>query len=130
MVNRQVITIGKEGSVSGLQRKPGQGLNLQTMGKAKTTRASEILWDEDEQKWYVDVLQEAGKGPVTRDKLMAVMTETQINDMVNEYRPVGGFLGLVANMDGSDPRWMTGDYDAAVKVEIAYLDALRLKGQH
>lgn len=118
-MHRQVITIGPNGEVSGLQRKPGQGLNLQKFGQAKTTRASEIVWHEGEQQWYVDVLQEAGKGILTPKK----------------WQDLGLRFELVAcefvTGDGFNTEPMTfKEYDEAVNAEVMYLDALRLQGQH
>src|SRR5690348_14907193 len=64
-MRKQIITITVEGTMQGLQVKPGQGLDLRQFGDAKIVRASEIAWDEEHQAWFVDVLQEAGRGPIT-----------------------------------------------------------------
>ena len=53
MNSQQVITIGTDGSVKGLQRKAGQGLDLRMLGKAEIVRASEIEWSQVLQKWTV-----------------------------------------------------------------------------
>ena len=51
---RQVITIGPDGMMSGLQVKPGKGLDLRQFGRAEIERASEVLWDSDRQGWIVE----------------------------------------------------------------------------
>ena len=125
---QQVITIAKDGTSSGLQVKPGKGLDLQQLGrdigvKASTVRASEIAWDEEEQAWFVDVLQEVGKGPLTVAKLCfeARLDREEVDRMAPsiDHKKSPLFTSPV----------YFGSYDDAVKVEIAYLDALRLKGQ-
>lgn len=120
MVQRQVITIGPQGQISGLQRKPGQGVDLRTFGKADIERASLIEWDADAQAWYINVLQDAGKGVVT---LRDVITANCGIPPLIHFTP-----SVVAPKSWNDTI-MFGEYDDAVKVEIAYLDALRLRGQ-
>lgn len=123
MVSRQVITFSPDGSVSGLQRKPGQGIDLRQFGKAEIKRASEIVWDTDVQAWYIDVLQEAGQGVVTHDNIRAASREAFYTYVYSQGRD-GLFL------TPSRDALFFSNYDDAVKVEIAYLDALRLKGIH
>lgn len=115
-MKKQVITIEQDGSISGLQRKPGQGMDLRQFGKAQIVRASEIVWDEAVQHWFVDVLQEAGKGP---------LTTTKWREAGLPAFPVGANCGLEA---GST--YYFKEYDEAVAAEIAYLDALRLTGKY
>lgn len=111
-MNKQVVTISPDGTISGLQRKPGQGVDLRQFGKAAIVRASEIAWDDHLQKWFVDVMQEAGKGPMTLAKwLDAGLTICQ-----------GGGISAQGLL-------IFDDYDMAVKAEIAFLDALRLRGE-
>lgn len=144
----QIITIAPDGAVSGLQRKPGQGMNLQSLGHAQTVRASEIAWDETAQAWFVDVLQDAGKGPVTlrRFEMATQPGETDAMGRATQTRLdflCGGDAGWTcADEDGTwsdaarfgadwdDPtgKLLFRDYDAAVRVEIAFLDALRVRG--
>lgn len=113
MATRQVITILTNGGVSGLQVKPGRGLDISKMGRAKITRASEILWNEEQQCWYVDVLQNTGKGPLTIDKWHAEGLDG----------PPKGYVGA------SNGVMLFGDYENAVAAEIAYLDAMRKDGR-
>ena len=114
-VHHQVITIGKDGSISGLQRKPGQGIDLRQFGKADIQRASLIEWASDTQGWYINVLQEAGKGRVHAHNLKAAGIENAADD----FPHVLGRHGCL----------YFAEYEDAVKVEIAYLDALRLSGR-
>lgn len=113
-MSRQVITIAPSGAMSGLQRKPGQGLDLRQFGKADIRRASLIEWAEDVQGWYIHVLQEAGKGRVHENDLKAAGVAV----------PDG-----IAFTVGRRGALYFDEYDDAVKVEIIYLDALRAKGR-
>ena len=102
---RQVITIGTGGGISGLQVKPGKGMDLRQFGKAVIKRASEILWHERRQKWYVKVLE-----------------GTYAGRFVNcaDLRKAGYAI------DG--PGWEVAyfdDYDEAVRAEIAFLNHVR-----
>ena len=55
MNRQQVITVGPDGSISGLQVKPGQGVDLRDFGAANIKRASEIVFSEEAQLWYVQI---------------------------------------------------------------------------
>lgn len=137
---RQVITIAPDGAMSGLQRKPGQGIDLTKFGKASITRASLIEWDEQFQRWFIDVQQDAGKGdvsmPLFRDAVGPDLSEfgrMQLAlEMLNRLCPAGWQSEIeIDETTGlcSRSRLMFQDYDNAVQVEIAYLDALRLAGK-
>lgn len=118
-MNKQIITIEKGGQVSGLQRKPGQGLNLQTMGKAQTERVSEIKWHEDVQAWFVL--------PITGPFAQCALTQSMWREHVGEDLPEG----VNPACEGPNPTLFClyfADYDLAVKAEIAFLDAARAKG--
>lgn len=120
-MHKQVITIEPGGAMSGLQRKPNQGIDLRQFGRADIQRASLIEWDEAEQAWFINILQNAGKGVVTGDHLVSAGVFLSDAVPTTRYRfstQVG--VGVVALFD---------EYDDAVKVEIAYLDALRLRGR-
>ena len=104
---RQVITIGPSGQISGLQRKPGQGIDLRQFGMAEIKRASEIEWIESKQQWAVRCLR---------------------------GRYAGLFIALIHNGDdvlsilASDhPVFLYNDYDTAVAHEIEALDYVRVK---
>lgn len=123
-MSTQVITIQPFGIMSGLQRKPGQGLDLRRFGKADIQRASLIEWDADKQAWFIDVLQDAGRGKLTFVKWANAVAkggisaaEVLLNQITRNWFSPGG-----------EPLFFA-EYDEAVKVEIAYLDALRLAGK-
>lgn len=147
-MNTQIISIAPDGAISGLQRKPGQGFNLQTLGHAQTVRASEIAWDETAQAWRIDVLQTAGHGTVTLRR-MEIATQPGESDGMGRATQArldflcGGSAGWGCAdeagrwsddadfaTDWHDPRGklLFRDYDAAVRVEIAFLDGLRGQG--
>lgn len=110
----QVITIGMDGTISGLQRKPGQGIDLREFGHAEITRASEIVWSEIEQLWTVVPLQGRYAGiAMSRDDWEAWVS----------WPPAG--LTRTAHATNT---LLFAEYDDAVKAEIAFLDALRIAG--
>lgn len=117
-MNTQIVTIHMDGSISGLQRKPGQGLDLTKLGRAEIKRASEIVWVEEHQQWMISILtgQHAGK----------VVTHTLCEAHgFNPFRFVGDW-----SCQHEDDRIMFPDYDDAVRGEIAFLDHLRVRGEY
>jgi hypothetical protein len=123
----QVITITIEGTMQGLQVKPGQGLDLRQFGDAKIVRASEIAWDEEKQAWFVDVLQDAGRGPITFRAFADVVDP----DNDGDTHGVALFLNRVApsGWTGEDDEVIGFiDYNEAIRVEVLYLDGLRKQG--
>lgn len=130
-MTHQVITIGADGSMSGLQRKPGQGLDLRQFGRAHIERASEIVWDEMAQRWQVSIF----SGRVFNENGLQ-LTGTYLTHRMwlagarlnpNTLAEIGGEMGGDERNDPDAPVDFQ-DYDAAVRAEIAYLDALRLAG--
>lgn len=113
---RQVITITPDGQVSGLQRKPGQGIDLRTFGHAKIERVSEIEFVEALQRWRISVL----RGPFAGRVVTSGLWIEQTGDV---FSPAGADLAPRAQ-----DALLFVDYDDAVKAEIAFLDAARLKG--
>jgi hypothetical protein len=114
---KQVVTISPDGTISGLQRKPGQGLDLRKFGPCVVERASDIRATEDGQRWTVNLL----TGPYAGKQLTIELA---------------GHAGLFRGKGpGVDAHLETGgvltfdDYDAAVRAEIATLDGLRLHGE-
>lgn len=115
----QIITIEKTGAVSGLQRKPGQGVNLQKLGHAQTERVSEIKWHEDVQAWFVLPIM----GPFAGCALTQGMWREHVGDEAPE--------GVNPASFGPNPTLFClyfEDYDMAVKAEIAFLDHARKAG--
>jgi len=121
---KQVITISPTGAMAGLQHKPGKGLDLRQFGKASIKRASSIEWDEDSQRWTVLPL----SGPTAMQPLTVSHMLQYGRDAIATVTSIG--------LDGKAP-WTVSpadvlqfeDYDAAVSVEIAYFNALRLSGR-
>ena len=116
-MTKQVITVEPDGTTSGLQVKKGRGLNLQSMGHARTVRISEIVWDEHWQAWFINVLHGPAAGPIS-------LARWREATGAEKYARVEG-------MSKGDPNGRVlyfDDYDRAVAVEIEYLDALRTSG--
>ena len=107
---RQVITIHTDGRVSGLQRKEGEGLDLRKLGHASIKRASEVLWDEVQQKWSVKITlgKYAGKY-ITKTMQYAISCRTCFIDE-----------------DFEETAMLFNEYDEAVSAEIMVLDHIRM----
>lgn len=123
---RQVISVKANGSISGLQHKPGKGIDLRQFGKANITRASEIVWNEMVQKWYVQFI----RGPLaghtlTQDVWERLNMPTPAGEPP-ELHPVESPIGheLCATVY---PTAMFEEYDEAVDAEVAYFNHVRLK---
>ena len=111
---RQVVTISPDGSLSGLERKRGQGIDLKMFGQAEVVRASHIVWREGTEitrGWIVEFL----KGP--RAESLMVPADLEGTGLLADRR------------DATDGAALFDDYDDAVKAEIAVLDRDRLRGQ-
>lgn len=116
----QVITIHPDGTMSGLQRKPKQGVDLRQFGHAEIRRASEIVWDDMEQAWFVTIL----RGPSAGENI----TPFHCDDAglgTNDILALAPSAKIPTKMG---MRIWFAEYDEAVKVEIAVLDGMRLKG--
>lgn len=124
---RQVITVSPSGEISGLQVKPGRGIDLRRFGPAKIVRASEIVWDEEAQGWAVVIQDAPGlevlKGVALTNKMADrfAVTQALVLSMVAD-----GKMVLPPATEGKP--LLFNDYDDAVTFEIAYLDAWRLDG--
>jgi hypothetical protein len=128
---KQVITVHPDGAVSGLLHKKGQGMDIRTLGgKASVERASEVLWSETEQAWYVEFRKGAGAAWAGR-----VLDEHAVLAAGrSEQDPPFPFARRAWKAFARD--WTAGDYgvylfaeyEDGVKAEIAILDALRLRG--
>lgn len=108
---KQVITISPDGVISGLQRKPGQGIDLTQFGKADVVRASEIVWQEGGVRgWTVQYM----SGPRSGEKM------TMEEWFLHEKAPMV--------VDPDQEIAIFADYDDAVKAEILMLDWWRVRG--
>lgn len=108
MTTQQVVTIEPNGRISGLQTKPGKGFDLRSLGKAKIERASEVLFCEDKQQWYVEIRKGRYSGKRITYPMLSAVTNTTLK------------------FTASDPTVYFNEYDDAVKGEIALLDHIRL----
>lgn len=119
--DRQVITITALGGMEGLQRKPGQGIDLRKFGVVAIERASEVLWDEENQKWFVKFFH-----------LPKNLSSTGILTLGLWRQAVGSEYPVTASMiQPSETGFVLlyDDYEIAVKAEISTLDGLRIQGQ-
>ena len=126
---KQVITIEPGGIMSGLQVKPGKGLDLTKFGPANVQRASEICWDDMAQKWFIrlterhaDLVHKLGSDPVVTFVAYAYIVGKAAPDVPH---------WLDADRDDDDELCgaiLFDSYDQAVSVEIEFLDAARLRG--
>jgi len=112
-MNQQVITVQPDGTISGLQRKTGKGLDLRQFGHARIERVSEITWDEKRQRWTVNII----NGPMEGTLLTWA-----------SWRGAG-FTSIPKGCKvTSSSVMMFEDYDDAVATEVAFLDMLRKRG--
>ncbi len=124
----QVISIGPDGGMSGLQVKPGKGLDLRQFGAAEVVRASEIIFDVTTQAWAVQLLDAPGHEADRGKRITTVMaTEAGLLPTVRRMITDAQILPDASTEDGA---LLFHGYDVAVEFEIAYLDAWRLKGRH
>lgn len=136
MTTKQVITISPSGTISGLQVKPGKGLDLRRFGHAKIERVSEIVWCEEAQAWFVQVLSR----PV-RDWMLETWVDERPEGEVLwshwiEAKGAADVLANIFDLKGGTPkgckismgRMLFQEYEDAVSAEVDFLNALRLKG--
>lgn len=111
----QLISILPDGSMVGLQMKPGKGVDLRQFGKADIERSSLIEWDAEEQGWYVLILNY--RHPDGR--VAAVVLD---RDLFNELT----ILPRHRTVRESDNAMIYDEYDDAVLCEIEAVQSLRL----
>jgi hypothetical protein len=112
--SRQVITISPSGQISGLQVKPGKGVDLRQFGKAQIERASEIVWDDDHQRWFVQITRGQYAGKIIGHDFCEEVGFKRHGIDVNYY------------CGAPDNRLVVQDYDEAVRLEIMVLDHIRI----
>lgn len=121
----QVITVQPDGTMSGLQVKAGKGLDLRQFGKAAIVRASEIAWDEEDQAWAVEIQDAPGLEAMKGLRVTPLMAhDAGVRDTL-----LSMVYSETANMAAPTDAVTFPDYDDAVKFEIAFLNAHRLKGR-
>ena len=112
------LTIAElDGNMSGLQVKPGKGVDLRQFGRADIKRASDITWDEDAQAWTVvcKVGKYAGHAMTNREY------HTACKAMGNEFD-----CHLIGQPEHDAAPAQFDDYDEAVTGEIDWLNHIRL----
>ena len=125
----QVVTITPDGGISGLQRKKGKGLDLRKLGHAEIERASEITWSENNQLWLVRVLNERAARWMTNPPGHSNILKVSHWQRVVTIKCPNGYTLVPVKPYVCDAYWMGfDDYDDAVAAEVAFLDALRVKG--
>jgi len=115
----QVITIGLDGSMTGLQRR--DGVDLTQFGLSDINRASEVLWDKDKQQWTVQVKGNNRK----RIKLDEFVLTVPLVKAAQKNKPITLdtlknklLFGKIATFD---------TYEEGVEAEIQVLDYLRFR---
>lgn len=121
---KQVITIEPGGIMSGLQVKPGKGLDLTKFGPANVQRASEICWDDNEQRWFVQLTDRHS------DLVEHHMIDQHPAVALEDYHLMtgNGKPQVPHSVDLMTGYLLFESYDDAVAVEIEFLNAARLKG--
>ena len=126
-MTRQVITVRADGSLQGLQHKPGKGLDLRQFGTARIERASEVLWHEESQSWVVEFRSGVLKGEtLDQGHLMAAGIDGDQPPFKVKGIAWTAFERSVG--EGDQGVLLFEDYDQGVAAEIAVLDGLRLNG--
>lgn len=116
-----VITVGAGGDLSALQRKKGKGLDLRQYGAASVKRSTEIKWDEVAQMWFVFILKTPFSScpPNTKLRVGNLYLVSELDHLERAIEDETAKLSI-------DGMIMFGDYDDAVRMEVAHLDACRL----
>jgi hypothetical protein len=118
---RQIVTVSAGGVISGLQVKPGKGFDLARSGLARAAivRASEIEWSDMWQAWTVRLQTTRHAGQNVSGTMCLSF------DLLSwAFSECGGF---VVGEETGDIYFH--DYEMAVRLEVAFLDALRLSGE-
>lgn len=111
----QLITISPTGELTSLQFKKGKGLDLRPLGHAEISRSSLIEWDEQEQAWFVRLLECA----IAPDGVLTpFLWKNVLAGQPAQSR--GGFGGEFAPI-------YFDEYDDAVTAEINFIQAVRQK---
>ncbi len=105
----QVISIELGGAISGLQVKKGKGLDLRTFGKASIRRYSEILWQENEQKWAI-----------------AIRANPHGSYYLSEFMFHEAMHPDQSNHEYSIDKMLFDEYEDAVEKEIAYYNSMKI----
>ena len=125
----QVITIHPNGDLSGLQKRKGAGIDMRSLGReAHIERVSMIRWSDMYQHWFVDILQESGRGILTMRRFVDAAAPLHPLDCINVLKRIGVTTADTV-VDPITNILYFEDYEEAVAAEIWFLDSLRLKGR-
>lgn len=114
----QIITISPNGTISGLERKKSEGIDLKKFGHANVVRASSIEWHEENDMcrgYKIMFLNGKRKG--------STLTKQEYERYYTTYLPC-----IINSEDNSTDIALFDDYSDCVNVEIAILDADRISG--
>lgn len=114
---RQVITFKPDGTIEGLQFK-GKGVDLRKFGRAKIERTSDIIFNEDSQKYSIKFLHGTLAGqPAT------FAQAADFNVPITEGIDCFGFPP-----GERDQILLFNEYDEAVTAEVLLIQSARLNG--
>ena len=128
---KQVVTIGPDGTISGLLHKKGQGFDPRVLGKAQIERASEVVWLDMEQAWVVEFRSGAGRwagAVLDQAVLMVADLGFETGTVPFDFKGFAWDAYGRVHQQGDHGVLLFENYEDGVKAEIAVLDALRLKG--
>jgi hypothetical protein len=126
---RQLVTIGADGSITSLQTKRDQGLDLRKFGQAEISRTSLIEWVEHKQAWQIRFLKRGQFKGVVDAVLFAKASGCPAADGFYTYKEPASLFEKVVSLWRFTfrrklvPLWK--DYEDAVLVEIALVQSLR-----
>ena len=100
-----------DGSISGLQMKPGKGVDLREFGRASIKRVSEIAWYERHQAWVVKPL----APDFIADRPLSFGRFVSVTKITPDYA------------HSKDGILLFDNYDHAVGAEIVFFNALRMQ---
>lgn len=113
----QVITIHKDGAVSGLQVKRSQGLDLKQLGHAHISRSSHVVWNYMLQCWKIAFL----TGPLAGGHL-------DLDTLIRARIPDKADPGVPFTVDPDTAHLLFEEYEDAVALEHEVHQGYRLQG--
>lgn len=126
-VSQQKITINPDGSMSGLEYKPGKGVDMKALGDADVKRATDIEWDAGAKAWKVKWLDFNKEGYMTYSEYARGLSHYLANEFA--YKT----WKMMADMYAfTDPEYLSrpalfASYEDAVVAEIDTIEGLGLK---
>lgn len=121
-MSTQLIKIDPNGAAKGLQFKK-KGINLQSLGKARTKRVTDIRWDDDRQAWKIVFLMGSLGG-----KELDMSFVEKLKDHSPMFEVLGKARGSYPIHDAVGVPCGTifwDDYDDAVTAEVEFIQQTR-----